>query len=112
MKTIKVAFTTCDFNSPEHLVNVASLEDIEKILNVAKVLTPFYNEVFSVAIDVVLFDLPEDSEFRYDVAYVRCYIGVNGEVSAYQYFQSKWDAATQIESESIDLEELKEYLTK
>lgn len=111
MKTIEIAFTTSAWDSPETLVNVASLEDIEKIYRVANALKDVAKDVFSFAVDAVLFDVPENSEFRYDVGYVRCYIGLNGEVSAYQYFQSKWDASLQIESESIDLEALKEYLT-
>ena len=111
MKTVEIAFTTDEWDLPENLVNVASLEDIEKIYRVANALKDVAKDVFSFAVDTVLFDIPEDCEFRYEVAYVRCYIGLNGEISAYQYFQNKWDASVQIESESIDLEALKEYLT-
>lgn len=111
MKTVEVAFTTDHWDSPENLINIASLEDIEKIYRVGNALKDVAKDVFSFAVDTILFDIPEDCEFRYDVAYVRCYIGLNGEISAYQYFQNKWDAGVQIESESIDLEALKEYLT-
>lgn len=111
MKTIEIAFTTDEWYAPETLVNVASLEDIKKIYRVADAIKDVAKDVFSFAVDAVLFDVPENNEFMYNVAYVRCYIGLNGEVSAYQYFQSKWDASLQIESESIDLEALKEYLT-
>lgn len=111
MKTVEIAFSTEYTDVPDYLENIASLEDIEKIYRVANALKDVSKDVFSFAVDAVLFDIPEDCEFRYDVAYVRCYIGLNGEVSAYQYFQNKWDASVQIESESIDLEALKEYLT-
>jgi len=111
MKTIEVGFTTDSWDAPEELVNIALLEDIEKIFRVAEALKPVAKDVFSFAVDTVIFDIPEDCEFRYDVAYVRCYIGLEGEVSAYQYFQNKWDAGVQIESNSIDLDELKRYLT-
>lgn len=111
MKTIEILFNTDEWDAPENLVNVASLEDIEKIYRVANALKDVAKDMFSFAVDAVLFDIPEDCEFMYDVGYVRCYIGLNGEVSAYQYFESKWDASVQIESESIDLEALKEYLT-
>lgn len=111
MKTIEIDFSTDEWDTPKNLVNIASLEDIEKIYKVGNALKDVAKDVFSFAVDVVLFDIPEDCEFRYDVAYVRCYIGLNGEISAYQYFQNKWDASSQIESERIDLEVLKEYLT-
>lgn len=112
MKTIDIAFTTDDYNAPDHLINVATIEDVETIYKVGKALKDLSREVFSVNVDVVLFDIPEDSDFRYDVTYVICYIGLNGEVTAYQYFQSKYDASIQIESDAINLDELVEFLNK
>ena len=108
METIGIAFTTENFNTPEKLVNVSSPEQIKKIYEVAEALKPFQKDLFSFNMDMVLFDIPEDCDFRYDIGYLRCYIDVfgDGKISVYQYFQNKWDSAIQIESESIDLEEL------
>ena len=110
MKTIEVVFTTNDYDAPERLINVATLEDIEKIYKIADALKGMERDLFSFAVDVVLFDIPEDSEFRYNVSYVKCYLSKDGEVSAYQYFQGKYDARDQVESDCIDLKELKRYL--
>ncbi len=109
---IRPLFYTEGLDIPKELVKVAEVSTINKIFEIAKVLQPYQKDLFSFNVDAVLFDLPEDSDFRYDVAYVRCYVGINGEVSAYQYFQSKWDSSSQIESEEIDLIELKESLNK
>lgn len=112
MKTLGIAFSTDGLDEPEHLINVATIEDVETIYKVGEALKELSREVFSVNVDLVLFDMPEDSDFRYDVAYVTCYIGLNGEVTAYQYFQSKYDASIQIESDAINLDELVEFLNK
>lgn len=112
MKTIEIAFTTADYNEVDNLINVASIEDVNKIKKVAELLRPVSKDLHSFNIDVILFDIPEGSDFRYDVGYVRCYIGFDGRLSLYQYFQSKWDSGLQIESEEINLTELETYLNK
>lgn len=112
MKTIEIAFTTSDYNTPDELINVATLENIEKIYKMADALKGMAKDLHFFAVDVVLFDIPEDSEFRYNVSYVKCYLSTDGEVTAYQYFQNKYDAGDQIESDYIDLKELKRYLSE
>lgn len=112
MKTIEIAFTTNDYNTPDELINVATLEDIEKIYKIADALKGVERDLISFAVNVELFGIPEDSEFRHNVSYVMCYLNTDGEVSAYQYFQSKYDASDLIESDYIDLKELKRYLSE
>lgn len=112
MKTIGITFTTSEYDTPDELINVATLEDIEKIYKIADALKGMERDLFSFAVDVELFGIPEDSEFRHNVSYVKCYLNTDGEVSAYQYFQSKYDTRDQIESDYIDLKELKRYLSE
>ena len=112
MKTIEIAFTTREYDTLDELINVATLEDIEKIYKIAEALKGKTKDLTSFAVNVVLFDIPENSEFKYNVAYVTCYIGLNGEINAYQYFQNKYDARDQMESDYIDLEKLKKYLSE
>lgn len=112
MKTIEVGFTTIDYDTPKRLINVATLEDIEKIYKMAEALRGMERDLIFFAVDATLFDIPKDCEFRYDVSYVKCYLSKDGEVSAYQYLQGKYDARDQVESDYIDLKELKKYLIK
>lgn len=112
MKTIGTAFTTSGYDTPDELINVATLEDIEKIYKIADALKGMEKNLFYFTVGVMLFDIPDDSEFRYNVSYVKCYLNTGGEVGAYQYFQSKYDASEQIESDYIDLKELKKYLSE
>lgn len=110
MKTIGVAFTTIDYDTPERLINVATLEDIEKIYKMAEALRGMEKDLFYFAVDATLFDIPKDCEFRYNVSYLKCYLSTDGEVGVYQYLQGKYDAGDQVESVYIDLKELKRYL--
>lgn len=109
METIGIGFSTVD-DEPDKLINVACLGDIEKILEISHILKDFSRDISSVNIRVTLFDIPEDSEFRYVVDYVICYINEKGRPSVYQYFQGKYDSRDMIESEPIDLDDLINFL--
>lgn len=109
METIGISYSTID-DEPDKLINVACLEDVEKILEISHILRNFSRDISSVNIRVTLFDLPEDSEFRYNVSYVKCFIDIKGKVFVYQYFQGKYDSSDMIESECIDLDDLLNFL--
>ena len=110
METIGVDFTTIDYDTPERLINVATLEDIEKIYKMAEALRGMERDLIYFSVDATLFDIPKDCEFRYNVSYVKCYLNTDGGVGVYQFFQEKYDAGDQVESDYIDLKELKRYL--
>lgn len=114
METIEIAYKSNDYSeAPDELENVATTHEIQIIKDIVNKLWGTKTHLFSVNIDVVLFQ-PTDDEWRWDVGYVTAYLPPNGEIKdvrVYQYFQNKYDASDNIESESFTLGEVEEHLS-
>lgn len=114
MDTIKVAYKSDVYgNSPDDLVLIGTLGDIEAIENFAQRYkeSKLYEQTFSVSIKTQLYDIPENFNWRYDVDKLTLYFNDTGDLSGvYQYMQSKYDSSDQIETGDIDLQELKKHL--
>lgn len=113
MKTIEVAYSTDGYDVPEtlELLDGIGISDVENIRNIYKSLQLFKKDIWNVNLNIQLFDIPEDCDFRYDVCYLTLYLmGDGSDIRVYQYYQNKYDASHQMESAEISLNELEQYL--
>ncbi len=103
-------------DAPEELILTGGLEEVKQIRDTFKDLFPHKDKLYKVCLDLELYSVPEESDWRHDASYVILYIQGDtptpDDIYVYQYHQSKYDAADQIETGSISLNELEEFLTK
>ncbi len=116
METVNVTFRSNEYsNAPNELECVATLEDIQKIRDTVKEVRALKtcDNIDTLVLNITLYSYPNEVNWKSDVNHVSVHvIGPNAsdDINVYQFYQSKWDAGDQIESDQISLNKLEKYL--